>query len=205
MTSAVKVLALVGSYRKGGIIDSSVDQILLGAREAGAVTEKIYLVDKRLEYCTNCRACSQQPGTLRGKCIIEDDLEDILTRVEAADALVLGSPMNFGTVTAVTKTFVERLVCFAYWPWGQGGPAIRNKIKSKRAVVVASSAAPGLLARISSRMVKLLKDAAGLLGAKTIGVLFIGFAAMENHQTLGAKTREKARLLGERLAAGRAG
>ena len=68
----------------------------------------------------------------------------ILDEIDRSDALVLASPMNFWTVTAVMKRFIERLICFAYWPWGMHAPKMRNKLKTKRAVVVVSSAAPSL-------------------------------------------------------------
>jgi len=108
--------------------------------------------------------------------------------------------MNFGTVTAVMKRFIERLVCFAYWPWGMNAPKMRNKEKKKRALVVASSAAPSFIARLSSKLIGVLKETAGILGAKTIGVLFIGLAAREEGQQIGERTRKKARLLGKKLA-----
>ena len=200
MTDHIKVIAIVGSYRKGGVIDTTIDEILSSAKEEGAETDKIYLIDKHIEFCTNCRTCTQQEGFERGKCIIEDDMNSILDELQDADAIVLGSPMNFGTVTAVMKKFIERLVCFAYWPWGMNAPKIRADKKTKYAVVVASSAAPSLLARLSSKIVKLLKDAAGLLGARTISVLFVGLAAKNKQQDIGERTRMKARRLGKRLA-----
>jgi NAD(P)H-dependent FMN reductase len=204
MTDSLKVVAIVGSYRKNGIIDTTVDEILSSAQEAGAETRKIYLIDKHIEFCTNCRTCTQQDGLERGKCIIDDDMESILDELRSADAIVLGSPMNFGTVTAVMKTFIERLVCFAYWPWGMNAPKMRIDRKSKYAAVVASSAAPALVARISSKLVKLLKDAADILGARTIGVLFIGFAAKNKQQDIGEKTKMKARRLGKKLVSKKA-
>jgi multimeric flavodoxin WrbA len=199
MGAPVKVFGIVGSYRKGGIVDQTVDEILASAKESGAETEKIYLVDRHIEFCRNCRVCASRPGVERGKCVIEDDMDGILEKIEGADAIVLGSPMNFGSVTAVMKAFIERLVCFAFWPWGRGAPKTRNRRKPRRAVVVASSAAPGVMARFSSRMVKLLKDTAGLLGARTVGVVFIGLAAMEENQEIESRVRRKARYLGKRL------
>lgn len=202
MTDHIKVIAIVGSYRKSGVIDTTIDEILSSAKKEGAETGKIYLIDKHIEFCTNCRTCTQQEGFERGKCIIEDDMNSILDELQDADAdaIVLGSPMNFGTVTAVMKKFIERLVCFAYWPWGMNAPKIRADKKTKYAVVVASSAAPSLLARLSSKLVKLLKDAAGLLGARTIGVLFVGLAAKNKQQDIGERTRMKARRFGKKLA-----
>jgi len=196
----LKITAIVGSYRKGGVVDSAVDAVLAAARDEGAETAKIYLVDRHIEYCANCRTCTQQPGSERGDCVLDDDVRGILDEIARSDAVVLGSPMNFGTVTAVTKAFIERLVCYAHWPWGGMAPKIRSTRKDKRAVVVASSAAPALLARMTSGMVGLMKKAVGLLGAKPAGVLFVGIAAMQQQPRLSERTLRKARRLGKRLA-----
>lgn len=197
----MKVVAIVGTYRKGGVVDMAVDEILASARDHGAETEKIYLIDRHIEFCTNCRTCTQQPGEKRGECAVHDEMGAILDSIEAADALVIGSPMNFWTVTAVTKRFIERLVCYAYWPWGVPAPKARTSRKNKPAVIVASSAAPAIMARTLTKMVKLLKDVAKLLGAKPAGVLFIGLAAGEQRPVLKDRAKKKARALGMRLVA----
>lgn len=197
----IRVTAILGTYRKGGVIDSAVDEILGSAREAGAEVSKIYLIDKHIEFCTNCRTCTQEEGPARGRCPTVDDMSGILDQIERSDAIVLASPMNFWTVTAVMKRFIERLVCYVYWPWGAMGPAMRNKRKEKRAVLVISSAAPSLLGRLMTRMRGLMKTTSGLLGAKTIGVLSIGLAAGEPKQDIGERARRKARRLGKKLAA----
>src|ERR1035438_8317769 len=82
---SIKVVAIVGSYRKGGAIDNAVEAVLEGAREKGAQTRTIYLTDQHLEFCTNCRKCTQPPGAERGQCAQQDDLEAILKEIEAAD------------------------------------------------------------------------------------------------------------------------
>ena len=203
MNTPVNILAIVGSYRRGGIIERAIDELLASARERGAVTRKITLLDKRLAFCTNCRSCTQVAGESYGVCILDDDMAALLQEVERADALVLASPMNAGTVTALMKTFIERLVCTAYWPWGAPAPNARRPGKSKRAVLVASSAAPGFLARLTGDVTKRLKFAATMLGAETVGTLFIGLAAQEQHQDLNKKTIHKAHKLGQKLAAGK--
>jgi len=48
MTNPIKVIAVVGSYRKGGIIDTAIDEILSSAKEGGAETSKIYLIDQHI-------------------------------------------------------------------------------------------------------------------------------------------------------------
>ena len=128
MHSPKRILGIVGSYRKGLVIDTAVSEILAAAAECGAETSKIDLIDAHVEFCTNCRTCTQEPGAEPGRCVLEDDMRSILQQIERSDGLVLGSPVNFGDVTAITKRFQERLVCYAYWPWDPPGPPVlRNK------------------------------------------------------------------------------
>src|ERR1700676_115751 len=131
---AKRVVAIVGSYRRGGTVDTVVDGVLAGARERGAETKKFYLIEKHIEYCRNCRACTQEAGSVRGACAIHDDMPSILQEIDDADAVVLGSPVNFYNVTAVFRTFLERLVGCAYWPWGQPAPKPRSKELPRKAV-----------------------------------------------------------------------
>lgn len=203
MGSAVKVVAIVGSYRKGGVVDQLVDEVLSGAVTAGGEAEKIYLLDTHIEFCTNCRLCTQEPGGARGICPVADEMARVLDLVEGCQALVLASPTNFGGVTAIMKRFVERLVCYAYWPWGMPAPKTRNREKPRRAVLVAASAAPAFMARLVTPVVKTLKQSAELLGAECVGTVFVGLAARQERQGAGKGALEKARLLGQKLVTGR--
>jgi multimeric flavodoxin WrbA len=49
-------------------------------------------------------------GKSYGKCGLNDDLAPVLEKIAAADALVIGSPIYFGTVTGETRSFLERLL-----------------------------------------------------------------------------------------------
>ena len=198
----MNVTAIVGSYRKGGTVDTVIDAILSAARDTGAETTKIYLIDKHIEFCTNCRACTQQEGPYRGACPLEDDMSGILDTIKRSDALVMGSSINFYTVTAVMKKFSERLLCYAYWPWGMLRPKMRNKKRDNRAVVVISSAAPSIMTRLLTGAVKLMKDAALMLGFRTIGVLTIGIAARSAKTEISPRILKKARSLGIALTVG---
>ena len=201
MKRDVTVLGIVGSYRKGGTIDSVVDEILESARLKGASTRKIHLIDLHIEFCTNCRTCSQQEGSEPGECIHQDEMAPLLESIRQADALVFGSPMNFGTVTAVTKRFIERLMCLAYWPWGMKVPKMRSPRTDKPAVIVASSAAPALFFLWSGGLLKLMRQTVTLLGAHPIGEVRVGLAGMKRKTSLSPRTLAKARRLGALLVA----
>lgn len=197
----MKITAIVGSYRKGGVVDSAVEEILAAATEQGAEVEKIWLLDEPVEFCTNCRSCTQQEGAVRGQCTLNDAMAGILDRIDASDGLILASPINFWTVTAVMKRFIERLVCYGYWPWGTF-PRNRPQPRRKRAVVVASCAAPAWAGRYLTNTVRVLKRTAKLLGARRVDTLFMGLVAQEPKEALPEKVKMQARRLGQRLASG---
>ncbi len=202
------IVAVSGSYRAGGVTESLVDAVLdaaapsseLSGPGSGVRVEHIRLADADIRFCTNCRACTQQPGPARGACPLDDDMDSILDKIEAADAFILASPVNFHTATALMKRFIERLICYGYWPWSQGGPKMRITQRNKRALVIGSSAAPEIMARWSTPLARHLKYAARVLGAGKADVLLVGLAAMSPEARLSERSLRKARKLGRRLA-----
>ncbi len=194
-----KVVAIVGSYRKGGTTDTAVEALLEGAREKGAETQTIYLILEHLEFCTNCRRCAQEPGTERGKCPHQDGLESILAKIEEADAVVVGSPVNHGNVTAISRVFLERLGGFCYWPWGQATPVLRSKRRPRKAALVCSAGMPGVMLPLVTGAPSALRKTAQLLGAKPVGHVWIGLSARRQHNPLSPADRERAREVGRKL------
>lgn len=195
------IVAIVGSYRKAGVIDTAVDEILRGAGDCGIETSKIYLIDKHIEFCTNCRACAQNPGKVRGNCRHEDDLVEILDQVDLADGLILASPINFYNVTAVTRRFMERLIVYGYWPWGSGAPKFRITKSNKKAVLVTSSAAPAFIGKFFFRpALGALKATAQCFGAQVISKLYFGMASQQPDDALNEKELKRAYNAGIKLA-----
>jgi len=104
-----KVLVLSSSPRKGGNSDLLCDQFMMGAQDGGHLAEKIFLKDKKINYCTGCGTC------LNGKkrCPQKDDMADILDKMIAADVIVMATPVYFYTMNAQMKTLIDR-VCSRY-------------------------------------------------------------------------------------------
>jgi len=100
-----KVLVLSASPRKGGNSDLLCDQFLLGAKEAGNQTEKIFLRDQEIGYCTGCESCY-----ISHKCVQKDDMAEILEKMIAADVIVMATPVYFYTMDAQMKTLIDRTV-----------------------------------------------------------------------------------------------
>lgn len=196
-----QIVAINGSYRDDGTIDQAVNAVAVAARQAGANVEVILLRDTPIEFCLNCRECTQAAGEAPGQCVQHDGMQELVAKIEAADGYILASPTNFGTVTALFKRFLERLVVYAYWPWGMHAPQFRKaNMAAKPAVLIASSAAPGIMGRWFYSTTKQLKTTAQTIGAKPLGTLFIGLAAGAPHQPLPQKTLRKAQRLGAALA-----
>jgi len=109
--NGTRVLAIVGSPRRGGNTEILVDEILKGAQEAGAQVEKIMLGDLTIAPCQACYACREG-----GKCIQADDMEDLLGKMKASEVWVLGTPVYWWGPSAQLKAFVDRWFSKAFEP-----------------------------------------------------------------------------------------
>lgn len=106
----MNVIGINGSPRKQWNTATLVAKALEGATSQGATTELVHLYDLDFKGCKSCFACKTRGGKSYGKCILNDDLAPVLEKIAAADALVIGSPIYFGTVTGETRSFLERLL-----------------------------------------------------------------------------------------------
>ena len=106
----MKVLAVNGSPRKTWNTATLLKHALQGAASQGAATELIHLYDLDFKGCISCFKCKTIGGKSFGRCAVKDGLTPILKKVEAADALILGSPIYFATVTGEMHSFLERLL-----------------------------------------------------------------------------------------------
>lgn len=106
----MRVMAFNGSPRKTWNTATLLKNALKGAGSCGAETELIHLYDLEFKGCISCFACKTIGGKSYGRCAVKDGLTPILRKVEAADALILGSPIYFGTVSGEMRSFMERLL-----------------------------------------------------------------------------------------------
>jgi len=106
----VNIIALNGSARKNGNAAMLLEKALEGAASRGATTELVHLYDLDDKGCRSCFACKTRGGKSYGVCAVKDSLSPILKRIREVDALILGSPIYFGTVSGEMKSFMERLL-----------------------------------------------------------------------------------------------
>jgi multimeric flavodoxin WrbA len=195
-----KILAINGSYRDDGITDQAVDALARAVRDKGDEVEVILLRDYPIGFCLNCRECTQQPGETPGTCVQHDGMQALVDKIEQADAYIFAAPTNFGSVTAIFKRFMERLIVYGYWPWGMPAPKFRKAgLPKKKAVLVSSCAAPGVVGRWLYGTYKQLNATAQTVGAKAVGTLFTGLISDVPEAKLPDRVQAKIRKLAAKI------
>lgn len=104
----MRVLGIAGSPRRGGNTDILLEEMLKGAADKGAEVKTIFLSELDFVTCQHCDGCLKD-----GNCVIQDDMQMIYRELEAADRIVLATPIQFMGVTAHLKAMIDR--CQALW------------------------------------------------------------------------------------------
>lgn len=107
-SDAARVLCVAGSPRRHGSSESLLDACIESIQECGGVADKLVLSSARIGPCQGCGDCSRT-----GTCRLDDPMTGVYPRIDAADAIVVSSPIYFASVPAVLKAFYDR--CQPYW------------------------------------------------------------------------------------------
>ena len=106
----MKAIGIVGSPRKHGNTEILTRHCLKAIAEEGIETEIVLLADKDIKPCSACMACKTKE-----ECPIEDDLMPIYEKMKAADAIILSSPVYYGSATSLIKALMERTGYIQRW------------------------------------------------------------------------------------------
>ncbi|MFC1862265.1 flavodoxin family protein [Chloroflexota bacterium] len=100
----MKAIGVVGSPRKNGNTAILTRHTLKAIAEEGLETELIALAGLDIQPCNACMVCRQGEE----RCPIDDDLFPLYLKLKEADAIILASPVYYGSATALLKAFMER-------------------------------------------------------------------------------------------------
>lgn len=103
-----KILAIYGSPRRKGNTALLLKQAVRGARDAHATVEEIVLRDLKISPCLEIYGCRET-----GRCVIQDDFQPLYDKLLGCQGLLLASPIFFYTVSAITKSMMDR--CQSLW------------------------------------------------------------------------------------------
>ena len=99
-----RVIVLSTSLRRGSNSDMLADRFVEGALSAGNDVEKVSLVGKDIQFCRGCFACQKL-----GRCVIKDDVNDIMAKVLEADVVCWATPIYYYEMSGQMKTLIDRL------------------------------------------------------------------------------------------------
>jgi len=122
------VIALNGSPRKTGTTATLLGEALKGAASKGAETEFVQLNTLSMKGCQGCFSCKKRGGAGIGKCALKDDMTPLYEKMEQADAIFMGAPIYFGSITSELKMVIDRM--FPYLSFGTFTSLFPKKIPS---------------------------------------------------------------------------
>lgn len=132
----MKVIGIIASPRKNGNTAWTVNKILEGAKEQGAEIESWCFSDLDIEPCRGCLCCHDGKDT---GCIIDDDMQELYSAIDRADAIVLGSPVYMGQMSAQAKIVIDRLFA-QISPWFS--PHYKERAAKKKLLLVFTQGNP---------------------------------------------------------------
>lgn len=132
------ITAIHASPRRAGNTSSLLVQAVAGARDQGARVEEVFLRGLKISPCLELYGCKQN-----GRCVIEDDFQDIYDLMLASQGLMLAAPIFFYGLCAQAKLLMDRcqsLWVKKYWiekqPFGGG-------VKTKKGLFISVGATKG--------------------------------------------------------------
>ena len=103
MTHMKKVLIISSTLRINGNSELLAKEFQKGALEAGNEVEFVTLRDKNISFCKGCFACQKL-----GKCVINDDANEIVDKMSNADVIVWSTPTYYYSMSGQMKTLIDR-------------------------------------------------------------------------------------------------
>ena len=100
----MKVLILNGSPRVGGNTTVAVEEMERIFREEGVEVETVQVAARDIRGCIACGRCAET-----GRCVFDDIVNELAPKLEAADGLVIASPVYYASANATLIACLDRL------------------------------------------------------------------------------------------------
>lgn len=105
----MRVLMISGSRNAEGQTARAAEALLEGVVSAGGQVERVFLPERHIERCRQCDAQGWGDCRTAGHCCIPDDMDDLIARIIAADAVVFATPVYYGDLAESMRAFTDRL------------------------------------------------------------------------------------------------
>lgn len=100
----MKVLILNGSPHPNGCTARALREVEAVLSAEGIETETITVGNKEIRGCAACNRCGEL-----GRCVFDDIVNEIAAKFEAADGLIIGSPVYYAGMNGTLKALLDRL------------------------------------------------------------------------------------------------
>lgn len=128
------VLAILGSPHSKGTTAAMLNYAIHKAEKAGYTVSQINLYEKRISYCTGCRACLNDR-----KCVLQDDIQGIRDLLQKCEVVILAAPVYWANVPAPVKNLFDRLLGVAM---EETSTFPKPRLKGKKYMLLTSCSTP---------------------------------------------------------------
>lgn len=148
----MKILVLNGSPTRDGNTVALVNAFKEGAESKGNEVTVLNVAHKKVNGCLSCNYCH---GAGNGKCVQQDDMQEIYPHLLEAEMIVFASPIYYFTMSAQLEAVVQRFY------------AINHPPKAKYSALLLSSYSPG----VYTASIAQYKDMIGYMGITDKGIV----------------------------------
>ncbi len=184
---SVRILAVHGSPRKNGNSIFLAHQAIDVAKKRHALVEQVYLDDLEIRPCRGCDGCRK---SIKGHCVVKDDMQNLYDKVVKAGVLLFSSPVYWFTYSAQLKLFFDRLYAVQ--------TESLSALKAKKIGIILAYGDVDPFFSGAANAVRTLQDAFKYTESEIVGIVYgtggaIG-AAQKNRELI-----KQARELGKKL------
>ena len=178
----------MGSPRKNGNSSTLAQNVIAGAKSAGATIDSYYLHEMNINPCDACEACRKNDS---GDCVIDDDMQELYTKLREADALVIATPIYYFTISAQTKLFIDR-----WYALGEGKTTV---FSGKQIGITLTYEDTDPFTSGAVNALRTFQDIFDYLGARIVGMIY-GRASDAGEIKTNKDLMDRAYKLGQELA-----
>lgn len=102
----MNILILNGSPRKDGNTKFMIDSFVQGLNKNNHNIDIVSVCDMKINGCIACEYCHNEGN---GKCIQQDDMQNVYPLLEKADMIVLASPIYYHSFTGQLQCAINRI------------------------------------------------------------------------------------------------
>ncbi|MBP2641744.1 MAG: iron-sulfur flavoprotein [Firmicutes bacterium] len=101
----MKVVAFNGSPKQKGNTYHAIKMVAEELEKEGIEVEIVHVGNKVIRGCLACGACAENNNE---KCVIDDEVNEWIQKMKAADGILLGSPVHYSAIGGTMKSFLDR-------------------------------------------------------------------------------------------------